>query len=138
MDGAAGNDTLNGGNGNDTLIGRAGSDNLTGGIGIDTFIYTVLGDSVGANIDTITDFLIGADKIDLSAIDANTGIAGNQAFTFIGAAAFSARVAGRGQLRYGGTTGLLEANVNINTAAEFQIHLTAGLNLSLVEAGLIL
>ena len=36
------------------------------------------------------------DIIDLSALDANAGIGGNQAFSFIGTAAFS----GAGQLRY--------------------------------------
>lgn len=36
------------------------------------------------------------DKIDLSGIDANTTISGNQAFTFIGASAFSKKA---GELR---------------------------------------
>jgi Ca2+-binding RTX toxin-like protein len=34
-------------------------------------------------IDDITDFTRGQDKIDLSAIDANPNLPGNQAFTFI-------------------------------------------------------
>lgn len=92
LSGLGGNDILDGGSGNDTLIGGAGGDNLTGGTGIDTFAHTVVGDSAGANIDTINDFLVGGDKIDLSAIDVNTGIAGNQTFTFIDATAFSVRV----------------------------------------------
>lgn len=137
LDGGNGNDILDGGSGNDTLIGGAGGDILTGGAGA-SVTYTAPAHSNGANIDTITDFLNGADKIDLSAIDANSGVGGNQAFTFIGAAAFSAGVAGRGQLRYDSATGSLQGNVNTNTAAEFEIHLTAGLDLSLVQTGLIL
>jgi len=86
------NNMLSGLGGNDILDGGSGNDNLTGGIGMDTFTYTVVGNSAGANIDTINDFLVGGDKIDLSAIDVNTGITGNQTFTFIGAAAFSVGV----------------------------------------------
>lgn len=42
------------------------------------------------------DFLHLVDRIDVSAIDANALAAGNQAFSFIGTAAFSAA----GQIRY--------------------------------------
>ena len=34
-------------------------------------------------LDTIWDFLVGSDKIDLSGIDANSTISGNQAFEFV-------------------------------------------------------
>ena len=39
--------------------------------------------------DKILDFTSGVDKIRLVDIDANSGVAGNQAFTFIGANGFS-------------------------------------------------
>ena len=40
--------------------------------------------SAGAEgVDTIWDFLVGSDKIDLSGIDANSTISGNQAFEFV-------------------------------------------------------
>jgi Ca2+-binding RTX toxin-like protein len=52
---------LSGGAGNDTIAGGAGNDRLTGGTGNDQFIFnTTLGST---NIDTITDFTSGSDKI---------------------------------------------------------------------------
>ncbi|MBA1244042.1 putative Ig domain-containing protein [Pseudomonas japonica] len=73
--GLGGADTLNGGGGSDVLDGGAGRDNLTGGAGSDTFRYTALSDSyrdydtggITAS-DTITDFTVGVDKIDVSAL----------------------------------------------------------------------
>ena len=57
---------LNGGAGNDTLIGGMGNDTLTGGAGRDVFLF----DSVlrSDNIDKITDFKVGEDKIGLSSV----------------------------------------------------------------------
>jgi Ca2+-binding RTX toxin-like protein len=52
---------------------------LTGGLGNDTFVFTTLQDSSVAAPDLITDFAVG-DILDFSAIDANTGARGNQAF----------------------------------------------------------
>ena len=51
-----------GGTGNDVLIDTAGADNLTGGTGADIFILTPDGST-----DTITDFTVGQDTLDLSA-----------------------------------------------------------------------
>jgi Ca2+-binding RTX toxin-like protein len=60
LTGGTGNDQLMGGAGDDILIGGKGSDSLTGGTGSDTFRLS--GD---ANTDRITDFLSGADHIQL-------------------------------------------------------------------------
>lgn len=79
--GGAGNDHLIGGAGNDLLTGGAGQDTLTGGGGHDHFVFTALADSKVAAPDLITDFTSG-DRIDLSAIDANSAASGNQAFHF--------------------------------------------------------
>ncbi len=131
INGLAGNDTIGGGAGNDSLTGGAGSDRLTGGAGNDTFIYTATNESpVGITHDTIVDFTTLLDKIDVTAIDANTGVGGNQAFTFIGAAAFSAL----GQARYAG--GLLQFNNTGNNNADMEIALTG--NPTLVAGDILL
>jgi Ca2+-binding RTX toxin-like protein len=135
LSGGAGNDALNGGAGNDTIMGGTGLDTMSGGLGNDTFVFKALNESgigVGNN-DLITDFQGindgGLDRIDLSAIDANGGVGGNQAFAFIGTAAFSAA----GQLRYvqvGGDT-FIQANTNGNTGTiEFELHLTGSHHLT--------
>jgi serralysin len=80
---------LFGGAGQDVLIGGAGADTLTGGAGGDVFGYHATSDSTASAPDRITDFEPGADKIDLSRIDANVLAAGDQAFTWIGSTAFS-------------------------------------------------
>lgn len=97
--GGAGNDTLSGGKGADTLAGGAGADKLTGGAGADMFVFAD-GDFGNSAIgfDTITDFSPAqGDRIGLGAVDADTTLAGNQAFTFIGNAAFGHHA---GELRY--------------------------------------
>jgi len=93
----------------------------------DSFTLPSMKSGVGTgNNDVITDFegdggAVG-DIIDLLALDANAGVAGNQAFSFISTAAFSAA----GQLRYtqvGGET-IIRANTNEHTGTiEFELHL---------------
>jgi Ca2+-binding RTX toxin-like protein len=87
--GDAGDDKLFGGDGNDRLIGGDGNDWLEGGAGADEFRFTQqdLGDS-----DRITDFNhADGDRINLSSMDADTGVAGNQAFTYVGLLGFSGK-----------------------------------------------
>lgn len=55
-------DTLSGGNDNDILVDNAGTDTLSGGNGRDLFVMTADG-----KIDTITDFNVAYDTLDLSA-----------------------------------------------------------------------
>jgi serralysin len=122
--GRAGNDTLLGDLGNDVLIGGLGLDSLTGGGGLDRFDFDAVSESPpgSLNRDVITDFVgngaAAGDRIDVSTIDANVLLAGNQAFTFIGSAAFTAA----GQLRYSG--GVLQGSTDVDTSAEFAIQLT--------------
>src|SRR5262249_51689096 len=83
LQGLGGSDTVNGGAGNDTLIGGAGKDLNTGSGGLDHIKYNALSESgtTFTTRDAINTFAHG-DKIDLSAIDANSNAAGNQAFVF--------------------------------------------------------
>jgi Ca2+-binding RTX toxin-like protein len=89
LNGGDGADTLDAGDGADTLAGGLGGDYLVGGEGADMFKYTAVKESQNviingvSQMDVIADFTQGQDKIDLSAIDANPTLAGNQAFTFI-------------------------------------------------------
>lgn len=71
LTGNAAVDTINGGAGTavDTITGGAGQDVLTGGGGADVFRYNLRADAVGAagvNVDKITDFVAGTDKINLT------------------------------------------------------------------------
>lgn len=59
--GDAGNDTLNGGKGKDLLNGGGGDDILTGGKGKDVFVF-----DAGTGNDTVTDFSINHDMLDLA------------------------------------------------------------------------
>jgi Ca2+-binding RTX toxin-like protein len=124
LGGGGGNDTLWGYGGNDTLIGGAGKDTLIGGTGNDTFLFAG-GDFGGATTvtaDRITDFTGGQDKIDLTQLDANTLSGGDQAFSFIGSAAFSGTA---GELHYqqiGGNT-YISGDTNGDGLADFMIKL---------------
>jgi len=67
----AGNDSLSGGDGADTMEGGAGRDTLTGGSGADYFQFgtantSTVVQSSSAAPDTITDFLSGTDKIQIT------------------------------------------------------------------------
>lgn len=124
LDGRGGNDTLDGRAGNDILIGGAGADKLTGGLGADSFVYKALSDSTSSVYDTILDFNVSqSDKINLSAIDANSKTTANDAFVFIGTGAFSGTA---DQLRYqtssSGTD--IYADVNGDKVADLRIHLS--------------
>jgi Ca2+-binding RTX toxin-like protein len=77
--GSAGDDQLFGGADSDVLVGGGGTDLLSGGSGADLFRFLKLTDSPVAAADTIAD-LANEDRIDLSAIDANSAKAGDQAF----------------------------------------------------------
>ena len=80
LHGGMGADRLNGGLGQDTLTGGLGLDVLTGGAGADLFVFRAMAESRPGAGDLITDFRPGTDRIDLSGIDADWRLPGNQAF----------------------------------------------------------
>jgi len=124
LDGLGGNDTLLGEIGADTLVGGLGRDLMTGGSSADIFDFNAVNETgiTGGTRDQIIDFVQGSDKVDLATIDANTVAAGNQAFAFIAAAAFSG-VAGQLRSVATATTTIIYGDVNGDAAADFQIQL---------------
>jgi trimeric autotransporter adhesin len=124
LDGGVGADSMDGGLGDDTIIGGSGADSLAGNIGSDTFKFNFVSDSpfIVAH-DIIQDFnRVELDKIDLFAIDANTSILNDQAFTFIGNNVAFSNVAG--QLRFDTVTHSIFGDVNGDGVADFQVELT--------------
>jgi serralysin len=124
--GGAGNDTMRGDGGNDRLTGGAGADIMTGGAGRDTFIYGAMEDFGSlTSRDLIKDFVSTQDRLDLSALDANAGVTGNQAFQFLSTqgAAFTAA----GQVRFvhdaAANKTYVEGNVDAALGADFRIEL---------------
>jgi Ca2+-binding RTX toxin-like protein len=119
------NDILVGNAGANVLIGLNGKDTFVGNAGADRFLYTAVGETtVGVNRDVITDFSHSqGDRIDLAAIDANTVAAGNQAFAFIGSAAFT-NVAGQLRFAASGSDTIVAGDVNGDGVADFNIQLT--------------
>lgn len=134
IDGGAGNDRLFGGGGNDTLIGGAGNDalkgdvgtdTLLGGLGADTFVYNdgEFGGLSAPTAERIADFSHAeGDRIDVSLVDANSALAGDQTFAFLGTGAFSGTA---GQLRYQQISGntYVQGDLNGDGAADFWIRL---------------
>lgn len=82
LDGGAGNDTLYAQDGGDTLIGGDGADIIWGGDGGDRFNYSAISNSAVGASDIIMNFG-NSDAINLSAIDANSASAGDQAFALV-------------------------------------------------------
>jgi len=120
------NDQLTGDAAANVLHGSAGADTLKGGSGDDDFDFNRISDTGkhSATRDVITDFQTGAgrtgDDINLSTIDAKSGVAGNNAFKFIGTQAFHGV---RGELHYvdAGNDVIVEGDINGDRRADFSI-----------------
>lgn len=125
LTGAAGNDSLSGGAGDDTLTGGQGADRLTGGQGKDLFDFNVLPELGLGNVnrDVITDFTASeGDRIDLSTIDANSSLKGDQAFVLVESFTTTA-----GQVRFATDSqgnGVIYINTDKDVEAEYEILLT--------------
>ena len=132
--GGDGNDVLYGGAGRDVLNGGPGADLLYGGDGADLFVFnSATEDDLpgGAQTrETIDDFSrADNDRIDLSAIDANWNLAGNQAFRFLGEQAFTGH-AGEVIVSRAGSETLVYADVDGDAQADLSIGLSGSYNLS--------
>lgn len=111
---------------------------MTGGADNDIFIFTATSEmgATASTRDVITDFTPGQDKFDFSAIDANTALPGNQAFTFLDTqgAAFTGV---RGQLQWSvqdaaGTANdktIVMGDMNGDRVADFHVELTGLIHL---------
>jgi Ca2+-binding RTX toxin-like protein len=116
---------LSGLDGDDTLVGGLGRDTLKGGTGADLFKFNSIDDTgiTSKTRDTISDFRHDeGDRIDLSSIDASDTLTGNQAFTFIGANAFSSNATG--QLRFDSKAHVLYGSTDADITPEFSILLS--------------
>jgi serralysin len=127
--GYGGNDVLYGGDGNDRLVGGPGIDVLVGGRGADVFDFDSVMESrpgardvcgaggapafQGAGVG-------GGDRIDLSGIDANAVLAGNQTFVFGGAGI------GRVSVASSGPDSLVRCNIDNDAAFEFELRIQDG------------
>ncbi len=121
--GGNGVDTIFGEGGDDKIWGTGGADILTGGLGRDQFRYFSVNDSAIGNADRITDFAIGQDRLIFVQIDTDTLAAGDQAFAFIGTAAFGAT--GAAQIRYRTLNNdlVVEADINGDGVADMEVIL---------------
>jgi Ca2+-binding RTX toxin-like protein len=121
LSGLAGNDTLTGNAGNDTMNGGSGADGLRGGAGADRFVFDKK--AVEASVDTIFDFASSeGDRIKVLSIDANTATTADEAFRFVGTAAFTKSA---GELRYEvkGSDAYVYGDINGDGAADVAIKL---------------
>jgi len=76
LTGTAGVDSLSARGGHDRLFGKGGNDTLSGGDGQDKFVFDTAPN--GGNVDTITDFARGSDRIYLdNAVFSKLGSAGS-------------------------------------------------------------
>ena len=120
--GNRGNNRLDGAGGNDIVVGGQGRDVLKGGDGSDRFDFnrSIETSYKFAAADHIVDFVHDADVIDLSTIDANSKLAGDQSFKWIGASGFH-HIAG--ELQYVRSAGgaIVAGDTNGDGSADFRI-----------------
>ena len=82
--------------------------------------------------DTLSDFQQGADKIDLSGIDANIGVAGNQAFQYVAYDPNKALEVGQVTSHYDAALGktVIEGNIDALGDTEFRMDLAGNVALT--------
>jgi Ca2+-binding RTX toxin-like protein len=135
-----GNDTIRGienvntGSGNDSITASNAVNLINAGAGNDTITFT---SASAADGDTIFGFEPG-DRVDLTAIDANLGAAGDQGFTLVSGAAFTAagQLAVSFDTRADGDFTVVQGNIDGNTNADFKFEIAGHQNLTNGNLGL--
>ncbi|HEX8573427.1 MAG TPA: calcium-binding protein [Allosphingosinicella sp.] len=126
--GGDGADVIRGSQNADIIVGRLGNDTMQGNGGDDVFRFNSAEESTSSLRDSIQDFTLG-DVIDLSRIDANALVEGNQAFSFIGSNPFGPPGPGSaGQLRFqnmssGGPLWLVQGDTDGDGQSNFELIL---------------
>ena len=123
LTGSLDNNRIIGNDGINVIDGSYGKDTMTGGGAGDAFLWKSV-DEIGlfnVDPDIITDFNTAEDVLHFTNIDANDTVAGNQDFTFIGTAAFTAP----GQINWvtNGTDTFIQLNTNADPSADGIIQL---------------
>lgn len=124
LNGKAGNDYLLGGAAKDTINGGVGGDYMFGQGAADQFVFADTSEFGIATWDAIADFSHAqGDRINLRAIDPNASTAGDQAFSFVGSAAFT--VDSRFQVRYetSGGNATVQIDANRDGVADYHVIL---------------
>ena len=134
-----GNDTIwgienvNTGSGNDTITASSAVNVMNGGAGDDTYKFI---SASAADGDTILTFEAG-DRVDLTAIDANTGSAGDQSFSLVsGAFTAAGQLAVTLETRADGDFTIVQGNVDGDAGADFTIEIAGHHNLTNANLGL--
>jgi serralysin len=126
INGGSASETIKGTSGNDVINGNGGKDYMFGGAGNDTFTFDT---RTEANGDRVADFKHDVDIISLRNIDANSGVSGNQNFTFMGYTNADSK-AGQITLHENKTTGYTYVEGDTGYGQEFVIGIKGvGLNL---------
>ncbi|SFJ12821.1 Hemolysin-type calcium-binding repeat-containing protein [Albimonas pacifica] len=123
MAGGFGADAMDGGDGDDRLVGGRGADRMIGGEGADRFVFMAPDAEV---VDVVEDFRARlGDLVHLARIDADASSAEDDAFGFIGYAAFSGDA---GELRAVdlGRVQRIEGDVDGDGAADLVVELATG------------
>ena len=141
--GGDGHDTMNGGGGADLLVGQPGEDVLDGFVGVDTlrgggdndtYVFSDASHTgVGAgNRDVIGTWGQGADRIDLSAIDADPSTAGDDAFAFLGG---GGHTGAGGTLRVYADAGstIVAGDLDGDSLDDFQIQIVGTVSLTAAD-----
>ncbi len=133
--GNAADNVITGNSGNNILTGRAGVDTLTGNGGVNTFVFAD-GDTgtIFGQRDLVSDFVPGTDQLDLTGIDADRTVSGQDAFRFLGTAAFDGQAAAlHTSYDAAHNVTVLEGDSNGDGTADFGIELAGNLTLSMAD-----